>query len=275
MKNIIKILLLAVCLSSPLLLKAQVTIGSNLQANDGALLDLKEYVTGDNLTSNRGFNLPRVALQALDKLEPCATTNTTNNEAHQGLVVYNMTENSTLSNGIYYWNGANWQRLLNTISHNNALTFDLLTSIMSTPTTPSASENGTYTSMGDVLDSSSGRYFFRIQDPGSYAFAIRMYGEGFPQSGKTAGRACLYFTLMVNGVKKDVQEVNFVLVDPAQLGTTNKIAATILLTGSNLKKGDKIEFVFSNYTPAFAQPARLIANAGARTNKTSLIYWRL
>jgi len=92
---------------------SQVTMGTVTPPAQGALLDLKEKDTTDGgANSTRGLNLPRVSLIAIDQLEPCAQTNSTNNKAHTGLIVYNTTDNSetdnTLTPGIYYWDGARW-----------------------------------------------------------------------------------------------------------------------------------------------------------------------
>jgi len=78
---------------------SQVTMGTVTPPAQGTLLDLKEKDTTDGgANSTRGLNLPRVSLIAIDQLEPCAQTNSTNNKAHTGLIVYNTTDNSETDN---------------------------------------------------------------------------------------------------------------------------------------------------------------------------------
>lgn len=92
---------------------AQVTIGSGLKPKDGAILDLKqEHKPDGSANSKKGLGMPRVALLALDQLEPCAETNVANMKAHVGLMVYNTNDNTstiaTLREGMYLWDGQNW-----------------------------------------------------------------------------------------------------------------------------------------------------------------------
>ena len=99
--------------------KAQVTAGSKGVPNSGALLDMKqEDNTDGSANSKKGLGLPRVALTAVDKLDPCVVTTgvvATDNAAkksHIGLTVYNTTDNTstaaTLSEGVYAWDGDMW-----------------------------------------------------------------------------------------------------------------------------------------------------------------------
>ncbi len=98
-------------------LQSQVTIGSNLEPNLGALLDFKEKTPGiDNLTSDKGVLLPRVSLTDLKKLQIGIGPEFIGDEKikHVGLTVYNLTENysgipSYLKKGIYTWQGDRWE----------------------------------------------------------------------------------------------------------------------------------------------------------------------
>ena len=96
----------------PSFIWAQVTVGGNILPNEGALLDLKEN-NGKNTNSTKGLGVPRVNLVNVDDLSPCAINNQVNKESHKGLVVYNLTDNTsnvdTLKKGIYMWDGDNWQ----------------------------------------------------------------------------------------------------------------------------------------------------------------------
>lgn len=102
-------------------LPAQITIGSGISASPGALLDLKEKADG---TSQKGLSLPRVGLSDIDELYPMFLD--TNGEgtaeyvankvilkqSHQGLIVYNKTEQNIFCPGIYLWDGSQWTSLI-------------------------------------------------------------------------------------------------------------------------------------------------------------------
>lgn len=85
-------------------LQGQVTIGSGQPPLAGALLDLKQ-----DGTTTKGLGLPKVALSAVNQLEPCATTNSVNKDSHVGLLLYNTTNSAPLCEGIYVWNGDEWE----------------------------------------------------------------------------------------------------------------------------------------------------------------------
>jgi len=90
-------------------LNAQVTIGSNLNPNSDALLDMKQGA--DNL-SYKGMLLPRVMLEGTNSKAPLS--------AHvAGMFVYNMKNDSNGSDGtdgvyegIYYNDGTRWVRVV-------------------------------------------------------------------------------------------------------------------------------------------------------------------
>lgn len=94
-------------------LNAQVTIGSGIKPNEGALLDLKEKnpvdPAIDNSTANRGLGLPRVNLTSLTTLSDISEA-VGKEIQHTGLMVYNINTvtASNISPGIYIWNGTQW-----------------------------------------------------------------------------------------------------------------------------------------------------------------------
>lgn len=110
--------------------QAQVTIGSNIVPNKGALLDIKSQ-DGDvnNVTATKGLGVPRVALRKIKQLYPMFSTTptsdistaeyttgkTTIDLAHTGLVVYNITIDPAADNlldvGLYTWDGTQWVTL--------------------------------------------------------------------------------------------------------------------------------------------------------------------
>lgn len=113
-------------------LTAQVTIGSNLEPNEGSLLQLKEIESVDvnNVetglaNSGKGLNLPRVALSHEYKLFPMFQDFPTENYTaefiqdsialkmkHRGLMVYSvksLNSDDRSQVGIYTWNGEKWE----------------------------------------------------------------------------------------------------------------------------------------------------------------------
>ena len=98
-----KKLLLIVFFIMSHIVQAQVTIGTEEEPDEEALLDLKENSNG---TSTRGLLLPRVYLSGLDLPDPLT-------EHRQGMLVYNLTEDSqaSLTEGIYFNNGYKWKNI--------------------------------------------------------------------------------------------------------------------------------------------------------------------
>lgn len=105
----------ALCLMT-LQLHGQVTIGSGIPPEKGALLDIKTQAPdADNLTSTvGGMVLPRVKLVSINTLEPFIAANDPDLEAlkksHVGLTVYNLTGTTPFITGLYVWNGHEWIR---------------------------------------------------------------------------------------------------------------------------------------------------------------------
>lgn len=99
-------------------LQAQVTIGSDTKANNGALLDLKEYndatATSGGRTADKGLGMPRISLKQLNSLTDLGLS-ASENSKHTGLMVYNTNQcldyamNDT--KGIYVWDGSAWIKL--------------------------------------------------------------------------------------------------------------------------------------------------------------------
>lgn len=107
--------LLIFSLLIPTILRSQVTIGSGTAPVEGTLLELKEKENeeGDEgkANSTKGLGMPRVELQEINKLEPCAVTTPGNKKLHVGLVVYNTKITTDLQKGMYSWNGEMWNLL--------------------------------------------------------------------------------------------------------------------------------------------------------------------
>ncbi len=102
----------------PSITKAQVTIGSNITPNTGALLDLKENANKDT-NASKGLLLPRVMLEDIGNLYPMFTNGDplytdTEKDLHTGLIVYNLKDDPAngLCPGPYVWENSSWNRLL-------------------------------------------------------------------------------------------------------------------------------------------------------------------
>ena len=103
---------------------AQVTIGSGIAPAKGALLDLKQNDQKNN--STKGVLFPRVVLSDENELYPMFGNK--DNEfpeytedknglnrmkiEHKGLIVYNLSNEDNFNEGLYIWNGIEWQSLV-------------------------------------------------------------------------------------------------------------------------------------------------------------------
>lgn len=87
-----------------------VTIGSSSEPAGGALLQLKEN-NNDGINSTKGLLLGRVKLTSLNNLNDIEPG--LNKEVHIGLIIYNETENASLSlhKGFYVWDGSKWRSI--------------------------------------------------------------------------------------------------------------------------------------------------------------------
>jgi hypothetical protein len=107
-------LLMALVLSFPV--KAQVTIGSGLEPQRGALLDVKskEAATPGGETTDEnggGILMPRVSLENINSLMPfipVAEQTAQIKDDHKGLIVYNLTDTGGFATGPYSWDGSRW-----------------------------------------------------------------------------------------------------------------------------------------------------------------------
>jgi len=116
-----KIFLLFFVLGS-LSMSAQVTIGSDLEPEKKALLDIKTISPAANggATTNGdggGLLLPRVILKNINSLEPFFTPGSAGYDAerlkHKGLTVYNIQDNTNpgFAEGQYVWDGEKWTKI--------------------------------------------------------------------------------------------------------------------------------------------------------------------
>lgn len=104
------------------MLNAQVTIGSDIEPNQGALLDLKEKKAAnpslDNTTSTKGLGMPRVRLTSPTSIAADiagVTDMQEDKDAHTGLMVYNVDKCSLHGSGLYVWDGTQWSTLFSPV----------------------------------------------------------------------------------------------------------------------------------------------------------------
>lgn len=105
-------------------LLAQVTIGSGIEPEKAAILDIKEKddfdKSGDLVSvTNGGVKLPRVRLTNIRDLSPFLNSESYSKEdyekikkKHTGLVVFNLTEDKDFVKSIYEWDGEQWDLLI-------------------------------------------------------------------------------------------------------------------------------------------------------------------
>lgn len=145
MKKFRYILILPILFISTMAM-AQVTIGSSVIPNPGAILDLKQDNNKEE-NSTLGLGLPRVELDNINELYPMfamADPAYTNDEKkkHTGLTIYNITNDLAiqLCPGPFAWNGSKWIRLWgecesNSISCNSSSLLQI-TTVLGNPITP-------------------------------------------------------------------------------------------------------------------------------------------
>lgn len=99
-------------------LSAQVTIGSDIEPEKAALLDIKTIDGGSNgdiSSSTGGILFPRVEIESLTKLNVFSgipdsqLSSEEQKERHKGLSVFNI-GTANVEAGIYTWNGTKWEK---------------------------------------------------------------------------------------------------------------------------------------------------------------------
>jgi len=234
---------------------AQVTIGSDINPNSGALLDIKQMASTNLINSTKGLNFPRVALQASDKLEPCATTNTTNKSSHRGLVVYH-TDNAVMKEGLYYWNGNAWRRLIDEIPPViNSINLQNLRANSETILGTSAGTGGAALDFGELI----------IPETGSYAFNFRFYGP-INNIAVEPQRCVYYLSVWAGAEMRDIAEINLY----AYKNTAYRYTYSVAL-GAHFTASETVTFKMSHMT----EPYSWTLGAGTTAARTSMIWWKL
>lgn len=113
MKTKLSILFLILLFALKGNLYAQVTIGSDIEPEEAALLDIKDQeADNENVTASKGgFLMPRVKLEKRTELLPFINgASEYDRRAHTGLIVYNLQQvtSEDLKIGLNYWDGEKW-----------------------------------------------------------------------------------------------------------------------------------------------------------------------
>ncbi|NDW11023.1 hypothetical protein [Dysgonomonas sp. 520] len=261
---------------------AQVTVGSELTPNEGALLDVKESASNNTITSTKGINLPRVALQDPYKLEPCATTTTSKKTAHKGLTVYH-TGAASMDEGMYYWNGTEWRRLVDEIPPtptNKIRQYYQSANIVGGTTTDNA------TSLKFCQKGSTAVSPIKLPETGSYAFNVKLYTllcqpDGTTKTPTYAGTVCVYLYIYVNGVLNDVSEVFYTLGPNATSSTLNRgNNVTNVILGCSGNAGDVVDIRFRYNTGWIPDGDAVLSRGNSSLNpgvsaRTSMLFWKI
>lgn len=124
-KKSIILYFLIISISIPIA-SAQVTIGADIAPQKSTLLELKEYQpTADNVTSGKGFMMPRVKLVSRSSLSPIISDNEVTEDDkknNEGLQIYHVGGNN-MPAGVKVWDGVSWSDLNNSAQlANNGVT---------------------------------------------------------------------------------------------------------------------------------------------------------
>lgn len=196
---------------------AQVTIGSGIAPERGALLDLKNERSASALArdfpslknSEKGLLIPRVMLVANDNLSPLyADPDATDDEIllATGMIVYNVNPNADgLEVGLYIWDGEKWLALIPQSERDKAVidpmdcdvfsqigfggeytvgeALDADLNTLSLPVSVSARGSFTFT----AFPQNSNGYYFKLQDEflTEGDFVVKLKGVGIPQTART------------------------------------------------------------------------------------------
>lgn len=265
----------------------KVTIGSQLVPATAAILDIKnvEGANGTATSTVGGVLLPRVILTDNRSLKPFIASggSVAEKAAHKGLLVYHI-GGSNIGAGTKIWDGIQWSKMVTDLDADEDIApqiYDLQTSVTALASEPNATHlAGRGNPLPIGTKAADGKYYINLEESGSYVFAVKFFGNSTHRTENKLGytRACYYLTLMVNGVKVDVQEFNNNVYP-----NSNQLYGTGLLSCSNVAAGAKVQILLSYYAAAnntggehFAKIVQLVAKpTSTGGDKTSLTYWKL
>lgn len=187
-----------------------------------------------------------------------------------GMLVYNITSNTLMKPGLYYWNGTSWARCLSTTS-----SIQLLNLGVSEPTRFSSLlysySNNTggnlipfYDKSGTVINS------ITMSEDGSYAFSFRLYGRGSGFSGTDPALGVYYLRVDIT------RSGNTFVADAAEMDIvaySNQPVSYTMTLGCEVKSGDILKFYLGHMDNA--KPLTLMNIGSNSAARTSLIYWKL
>lgn len=263
-------------------MQAQVTIGSGIEPDPGALLDLKEkQPDAGNSTAGKGVNFPRVRLANINNLFPMfeddgaggyridtkSYVKALEDARHTGLTVYNIASGQGFSPGFYFWDGERWKKMVTEIPPVAGVQIGLteLSANTLTLTGNNQGGGGTFLSFGNSI---------QIPEDGSYAFSLRLYGlvNDLPAVG-TSARCVYYISLWANnGSTDELRDIAEINLYAGKVNSSFDPNYTYSITiGSGFKKGETVKIKIS----CLSNPWNLISGDRSKANRTSLLWWRL
>ena len=243
--------------------QAQITIGSVNTPEKAALLDLKTQTpNANNVTSDKGgLLLSRVALEDLSTLEPFIENATADEKlSHTGLIVYNVKvdETANLVQGLYYWTGEEWMKMLSEFPSNSVSSRNLVANALTNAGDVNFT-GGTVLNFGSIV----------APEDGSYAFCFRLYGTIAGFSGYNQ-RGMYYFKAYAGGRLEDSAEIN---IYSTVTSGTNTCTYSITMA-VNARRGESIVFRL-NHNTNFAWTLIGWPQGDLRSARTSMVWWKL
>lgn len=207
----------------------------------------------DLAASDKALKLNNVGLLS-------STDITTVNAPVAGMTVYNTSNVSDVTPGMYYFDGFKWTRLVTTAYSGSSINLRNLQA----PVTSNVTSTGMDWAKGSLMNFG----VLTIPESGSYAFSFRLYGEITPGSSVVLPFRCVYYIyLMADNVCVDSAEMDITVAAP----TAYSYSVTL---GSSLSVGQNITFRLSHYQ--YDTPWALRnSNSNMNPVRTSMLWWKL
>lgn len=263
-KNIVAIVV--IMLFQSFTIWGQATIGGSTEPRSGVLLDLKEYDSDGTVNSSKGMSLPRVELQVQTSLAPLrsGTTGTEEKLKYKGTMVYNVTTNEYFKEGVYFWDGTQWNGMDVKVPQKTAQTVYLATNYL----TYTGDKTGGGYNVFLQFDAS-----IQIPEDGPYAFCFKLFGEINGLSSQVIHRCSYYISLWVENELKDIAEIDIFASDPYWSSNNSEFTYTVTLGGS-FTKGDNVKVKLTN-PDKMPQWHIYGGNTHNKSERTSMFWWNI
>ena len=268
-------LLLNVCI-----LKAQVTVGSELIPPKAAVLNIQTLVDdnpsqGGRTSATGGVLLPRVILEEVNSLKPFIVTGGNSDEkaAHKGMNVYHIGGNG-IDAGQYVWDGLRWLMLITDIPPTPITQLNMADVPVGGVTLSDALHtlsNVSYNAAAMVPFTSD----LSIASDGNYAFVFRLWGAiRYASTPYLERKVRVYATLYRNGDVIDGIETNVYMV-AGEMTTLDKsyTLAGSFQTGDSV--GIKLSYNAADWNDSMGTISILTNGLSPMVARSSVIYWKL